>query len=113
MTEKLLPEPLLVRIFEYAVWSSNDEPPCPLCRRPYYFLLDGPMARTIRLVSWRWRKAWTYYIIIKGMTAPDVPWCVSPSRDAERLADELRVREQVNKAPWLYRPFALAARTDE
>ena len=113
MTEKLLPDGVLVRIFEYAVWGSNEEPPCTFCGRPYYFLLDGPMARTIRRVSKRWRHAWTYYIIVKGMTAPDVPWCVTPSQDAGRLKKELRRREQINKPPWLYRPFNFATRRDE
>ncbi len=112
LAENDLPNGVWSKIFEYAVWGSGKDPPCPSCKRPYYFELVGRTASAIRRTCHRWRDIWTFYIVIKGMTAPDVPWCISPGLDAHRWANELSLREEHEKPPWLYRARILPANNE-
>lgn len=110
MSAENLPDELLRIIFEFAALGDRDDglPNCPECQRPYYFRLVGRTASTIQAVSRRWRNVWRMYIVLKGMTAPDVPWCVSPSADALRYARHVRAAEEDFPPPWIYLPKTLA-----
>jgi len=98
-----LPAEIIAKIMLMAVLST-DEPDdyCPLCHRPYYFLLTDPTALAIQATCARWKAIFVYRCLHQGITKPNVPWCVTPQKCVKKLATHLASRAAKSAADGLF-----------
>lgn len=88
--EKVFPADVLAIIFAFAI--SEEKETCPQCQRPYYFMIAGRTAAAIRGTCTYWREAYTHSFLLPGITAPHVPWCVTPQQCVKRFSNALAER---------------------
>lgn len=71
----------LANIFVWAVrLSTQTYDRCPRCRQPFQFVLDHPMARSIRGVCLRWRLAYLHRVLLPSLNnKSSSAFCNTPS----------------------------------
>ena len=95
------PSPFLQNLFHFLVFDRADEK-CVRCARPYYWVLQSPQARTLRLVNKHWRAVFLRALVIPVQRAR-LHVCPHPTFCLTVLLEKMKQQQKQFKRFYLFK----------